>query len=89
MTLYYFWKAACAPCAAAKPIVEQVAKDLDIPVRWLDVRSPEGEAYIAPFNLMTVPTLVLVQDKHKVLDITGADLQNAAKLTKRINSHFP
>jgi thioredoxin 1 len=88
MELYYFWKDHCAPCKAAKPVVEQVAKELDIPVKWLDVRSPEGEPYIIPFNLLAVPTLVLVKDKRKVLDITGPDLQNAAKLTKRLDKQF-
>jgi thiol-disulfide isomerase/thioredoxin len=84
MELYYFWKHHCAPCAAAKPIVEKTAKELGVPVNWLDVRSPEGEAYIIPWNLMTVPTLVVVKDKHKIADVTGAELQNAPKLAKQL-----
>jgi thiol-disulfide isomerase/thioredoxin len=85
MELLYFWKENCAPCKAAKPVVEQVAKDLNVTVSWLNVREPTGEAYITPFNLMAVPTLVVVKDKHKVADITGGDLQNATKLARQLD----
>jgi thioredoxin 2 len=85
MELLYFWKEHCAPCKAAKPIVEQVAKDLQVTVRYLNVREPEGERFIIPLGLMTVPTLVAVKDGKKVFDVTGNDLQNAAKLTRQLD----
>lgn len=84
MELYYFWKEHCAPCKAAKPIVEQVANSMQLPVQWLNVREPEGERLITPFGLMTVPTLVLVKDKHKIGEASGAELQNVEKLKKRL-----
>jgi thiol-disulfide isomerase/thioredoxin len=84
MELLYFWKDHCAPCKAAKPIVEQVAKDLNLKVSWLNVREPEGERFITPLGLMTVPTLVALKDGKKVFDVSGADLQNGAKLKKRL-----
>lgn len=84
MELLYFWKENCAPCKAAKPIVEQVATDLGIPVSWLNVREPEGERLITPLGLMTVPTLVAVKDGKKLFDVSGPDLQAAQKLKRRL-----
>lgn len=84
MELYYFWKENCAPCKAAKPIVEQIATDLGIQVSWLNVREPEGERLITPLGLMTVPTLVAIKDGKKLFDVSGPDLQSAQKLKRRL-----
>lgn len=84
MELYYFWKDHCAPCNAAKPVVEHVAKVLDLPVRWINARAPEAGDLILGFGIMAVPTLVVVKDKKKVAALVGADLQNATKLTKQL-----
>lgn len=84
MQLFYFWKDHCAPCAAAKPIVEQVTTQLGLPVRWLNARAPEAGDLILGFGVMAVPTLVVVKDKKKVAALVGADLQNAGKLTKQL-----
>lgn len=86
--LYYFTKEHCAPCKVARPIVERVAAALPLPMTALDVRSPEGEPYISAFNLLAVPTLVLLLDGKKVTSLSGADLQSAEKLTKHLTKHL-
>jgi thiol-disulfide isomerase/thioredoxin len=82
--LYYFWKEHCAPCKAARPLIERVAADLKLTLHALDVRSTEGEAYITPWNLLAVPTLVIAQDGRKITAVTGAELQSADKLHKQL-----
>lgn len=86
--LYYFWKDHCAPCKVARPIVEHLAKVLELNVTYLDVRSEEGERYITPFNLLAVPSLVIVKDGKLVVTLTGPDLQNEQKLSKVLSKHL-
>lgn len=84
LEFYYFWKDHCAPCKAARPLIEQIAAEHQLPVTYLDVRSTEGERYIGPFNLMAVPTLVVVKDGKPVASLMGGDLQSMDKLTKKL-----
>jgi thiol-disulfide isomerase/thioredoxin len=86
--LYYFWKEHCAPCKAAHPIVERVAAEQKWPVTYLDVRSEEGEQYITPFNLMAVPSLVVLVGGRKVTTITGPELQNDQKILKAVTKYL-
>lgn len=86
--LYYFWKDHCAPCKAARPVVERLAAEHQWPVTYLDVRSDEGERYITPFNLMAVPSLVVVVEGRKAATITGPELQNDQKLYKAVIKCF-
>lgn len=81
---FYFWKDHCAPCKAARPLVERIATEHQLTVTYLDVRSPEGEQYIGPFNLLAVPTLVVAKGGKPVASLTGGDLQGFEKLTKKL-----
>lgn len=82
--MFYFWKDQCAPCKAARPIVERLAAEHRWPVTYLDVRSEEGEPYIIPFNLLSVPTLAVTIGGKIALTLSGPELQAADKLQKRV-----
>lgn len=84
IAMFYFWKDHCAPCKAARPIVERLAAEHRWPVNYLDVRSEEGESYITPFNLLAVPTLVVTIGGKLALSLSGPELQSADKLQKRV-----
>lgn len=62
MNLVFYHKADCAPCAAAKPIVEAVAARLGLVVQYVDAEVPANALLVAEHKVKAVPTLVIADE---------------------------
>ena len=68
--VYYFTADWCNPCKKVKPIVEEINKDSIIKFQMIDV---DSEIELAKrFEIMSVPTFILMDDGKEVNRIIGA-----------------
>jgi thioredoxin 1 len=68
--VYYFTADWCNPCKKVKPIVEEINKDSIIKFQIIDV---DSEIELAKrFEIMSVPTFILMDDGKEVNRIIGA-----------------
>ena len=64
-TLLYFWGPRCAACAAAKPIITDLTRDVpQLCVRVIDATTEAAEA--RQWYVSTVPTLILLNDAGQI-----------------------
>lgn len=58
--------AICAPCKKMAPIVEELKKaNPDLNVKEIDIQEDPGAA--EEFNVMSIPTFILLNDKEEVV----------------------
>jgi thioredoxin 1 len=57
----YFGAGWCIPCHKMRPILEELENKHNIPIVRVDIE--EEPEMINPFNLLSVPTLLYVEDK--------------------------
>lgn len=82
--LLLFTKERCAPCAVAKPQVEKAAAELGLELEQVDALSPRGESLILPFNILAVPTLLVLRDGKKWMEFSGGKDLTHKNLVDRI-----
>lgn len=63
MKVLKFYSETCGPCK----ILEKNLQLADIPHESIDAQSIENEDIIAKYNIMAVPTLILINDKDEVI----------------------
>lgn len=61
-----FWAVWCGPCRMISPVVEQIAQETP-QVKVGKINIDEQQELAAAFNVMSIPTLVVVKDG-KVVD---------------------
>ena len=54
----YFSTTWCGPCKTFKPIVQQVAQETGIPVKYLD--ADQDQEMAKKYSINSVPTIVIV-----------------------------
>ncbi len=59
-----FYAEWCGPCKMVSPILEEFQKETGIEVEKIDV--DENIVLSATYNIMSVPTLVLLKDRKEV-----------------------
>lgn len=65
-----FWAEWCAPCRMLSPVVDEVADEIkDVKVGKVNVDDEPELA--AKFNVMSIPTLVVIRDGKEVNRSTG------------------
>ena len=67
-----FWASWCGPCKMVAPIVEQLADDLDGTVKVAKVNVDDQPALAQAFSVMSIPTLVLMKNNVKLMQMVGA-----------------
>lgn len=63
MKVLKFYSETCGPCK----ILEKNLQLAGIPHESIDAQSMENEDIIAKYNIMAVPTLILINDKDEVI----------------------
>ena len=71
-----FWAPWCGPCRMVVPMVEEIAKErLDIKVGKINV--DENPELASQFGIMSIPTLVVMENGKIVSQTMGARPKNA------------
>lgn len=65
-----FWAEWCAPCKAIKPVLENLAKEMDFELVRADVG--EHRELAIQFNVRAVPTVSVFKDGNQVGSLAGA-----------------
>ena len=66
-----FWASWCGPCRMVSPIIDEIADErTDIKVGKVNVDEQQERA--AQFNVMSIPTIVVVKDGKAVNQSVGA-----------------
>lgn len=60
-----FWAEWCAPCRMLSPVVDEVADEIE-GVKVCKVNVDDETALAAKFNVMSIPTLVVIKDGQEV-----------------------
>ena len=66
-----FWASWCGPCRMVSPVVDEIAEErTDIKVGKVNV--DEQPELASAFQVMSIPTLVVIKDGKNVSQATGA-----------------
>ena len=65
-----FYADWCGPCHVMSPVVDEVSKEYDVPVRTVDIdkESEMAQAY----GVRSIPTVILLEDQREVARVVGA-----------------
>ena len=66
-----FWAEWCGPCKAISPIIEELASELDGKAKIGKVNVDENPEITNNFNILNIPTLILVKDGEEAERIVG------------------
>lgn len=66
-----FWASWCGPCKMLSPIVDQVAEELAGTVKVGKINVDEQQDLASAFNIMSIPTLVLLKNGKLVNQSVG------------------
>ena len=72
-----FWASWCGPCRMVGPIVEQVAEETVNVAKIGKVNVDEEPDLARKFNIMSIPTLVIIKDGKEVQRVVGVQTKQA------------
>jgi thioredoxin len=67
-----FWAAWCAPCRIIRPVVEQLARELEGRLTVVTVDIDENVGAAGDHAIFSIPTLVLFKDGREVERFVGS-----------------
>ncbi len=67
-----FWAPWCGPCKAMLPIVEELDKEYAGKVKFVKMNVDECIDVPGQYNVMSIPTFVLIKDGKPVTSFVGA-----------------
>lgn len=83
MTVIDFWASWCMPCKMLSPIVDEVAEEMqDVTVGKVNI--DEQQELARQFGIMSIPTLVVLQDGKEVKRSAGFITKQAMKDLLRV-----
>ena len=64
------WAAWCGPCRMFSPIFEELSSEYDGRARFAKLNADENEKIAAKFNIMSIPTTLLIENgKLKAMNV--------------------
>ena len=66
-----FWAPWCGPCRMVVPLVEEIAKERS-DIKVVKINVDEEQELAMQFGVMSIPTLVVMQNGKVVNQVTGA-----------------
>jgi thioredoxin-like negative regulator of GroEL len=75
--LIFFSANWCSACQAMKPTIEQISKQMGIPLNKID--TDYDVSYTADYGVRSVPTLILLENGKEIKRIVGAQSENQIK----------
>jgi thioredoxin 1 len=66
-----FWAEWCAPCLAAAPILEELAKEYAGKVNFAKVNVDDNSPLPAKYGIAAIPTMLIFNNGQPVQQITG------------------
>jgi thioredoxin 1 len=69
MDFYADW---CGPCKAMKPVVHELANDLQGRLQVVEVNVDENRALASRYNISSIPCFIVVKDGKEVTRRTGS-----------------
>lgn len=73
------WAEWCGPCRMYSPIVDEVAKELDGKVKFVKIDADNNEKLVGRYNIMSIPTTLLVENGEVKAMNVGAISKDALK----------
>jgi thioredoxin 1 len=78
-----FWAQWCAPCLAAAPILEELAKEYAGKVNFAKVNVDDSSSLAAKYGIAAIPTMLIFKNGQPVQQIIG--LKPKKELKKILN----
>jgi thioredoxin 1 len=79
-----FWAQWCAPCLAAAPIVEELAREYEGKVGFAKVNVEENSSIAAKYGIAAIPTLLLFKKGEPAQQLVG--LKSKKDLKKMLDA---
>ena len=74
------WATWCGPCRMYSPIIDEVSKDYDGKVKFVKVDADENQNIAQKYNIMSIPTTLLIKDgKVKAMQVGAVPRETLKK----------
>ena len=83
--LVSFWASWCNHCARQGPIFDQLARDINFPVKIVKINVDENRGLAMRHHVATLPTIILFRNGQVVVKMTG--FQSQTEIESKIASY--
>ncbi len=72
-----FWASWCGPCKMLSPLVDEISEEVAGSVKVCKVNVDDEEDLAMKYNIMSIPTLVVVKNGQEVRRMVGVQPKSA------------
>lgn len=66
-----YWAPWCGPCQMMKPVIEELEKELEGKVEFVEINVDEDNETASKYGVMGIPTFIVEKDGREVARKTG------------------
>lgn len=82
-----FWAPWCGPCKVMGPVIEQIAREYSGKMTTIKVNVDEKPHIAGPYNIFSIPTVMMFWKGHAVMRLEGA--MPVERLKAEIENNWP